>query len=149
MGGASAMEDSIALANTIHKLSQQQTLRPTDYLTAKNPPYNNNNNNKMKPSKRDVALALQSYQNERKPRLQKIHDESAFVTRLQSYDTWFLYLLMRWVLPWIGLAPIVHNVSKLGAGGPRLEYVDVEEESGTIPWVHPMPRSKGVVAPTA
>ncbi|KAL8766492.1 MAG: hypothetical protein Q9194_006251 [Teloschistes cf. exilis] len=150
MGGASAMEDSIALANTIHKLAQQKQSSPhpppTEYLTAKNPPYNDNNNN-IKPSKQDVALALQSYQNERKPRLQKIHDESAFVTRLQSYDTWFLYLLMRWVLPLIGLAPIVHNVSKLGAGGPRLEYVDVEEESGTIPWVHPMPKkSKGVAA---
>lgn len=158
MGGASAMEDSIALANTIHKLVQQKKTSPhpppTDYLTAKNPPYNNTNNtnnniniNNIKPSKQDVALALQSYQSERKPRLQKIHDESAFVTRLQSYDTWFLYLLMRWLLPLIGLAPIVHNVSKLGAGGPRLEYVDVEEESGTIPWVNPMPKkSKGVAA---
>ncbi|KAL8692944.1 MAG: hypothetical protein Q9218_002121 [Villophora microphyllina] len=131
MGGASAMEDSIALANTIHKLTRTpQTSTPASKTQ------------NSRPSKQQIKIALQAYQDERKPRLKKIHDESAFVTRLQSYDTWFLYLLMRWVLPLIGLAPIVHNVSKLGAAGPRLEYVDVKEERGTIPWVHPMPDRK-------
>ncbi|KAL8873421.1 MAG: hypothetical protein Q9174_001116 [Haloplaca sp. 1 TL-2023] len=135
MGGASAMEDSVALANAIHKLAQakQPAAKPASST----------------PSKQQVALALQSYQDERLPRLKKIHDESAFVTRLQSYDTWFLYLLMRWILPLIGLAPIVHNVSKLGAGGPRLEYVNIAEESGTIPWVHPMSERKEVVESSA
>ena len=135
MGGASAMEDSIALANAIHRLAH------TEHLAAKPA--------SSIPSKQKVALALQSYQDERLPRLKKIHDESAFVTRLQSYDTWFLYILMRWVLPLIGLAPIVHNVSKLGAGGPRLEYVNIAEESGTIPWVHPMPERKAAVESSA
>lgn len=119
MGGASAIEDSVALANAIHRLAKHYP--------------------DGKPSKKEVTSALQMYQDERKPRLKKIHDESAFVTRLQSYDTWFLYLLMRWILPLIGLGPIVHSVSKLGSRGPRLEYVEVNEERGTIPWLNPQP----------
>ena len=113
------MEDSIALANAIYELSKSH---PSG-----------------KPSKKEVTTSLQRYEDERKPRLKKIHDESAFVTRLQSYDTWFLYLLMRWILPLIGLAPIVHSVSKLGSQGPRLKYVNVKEEHGTIPWLNPQP----------
>jgi len=119
MGGTSAIEDSIALANAIHGVAKT-------HLDGK-------------PSRKQITTAMQQYEDERKPRLKKIHDESAFVTRLQSYDTWFLYLLMRWILPWVGLAPIVHSVSKLGSQGPRLEYVDVKEERGTIPWLHPQP----------
>ena len=115
------MEDSIALANAIHGLVKY--------------------NSEERTCKEEVTSALQQYQDERKPRLKKIHDESAFVTRLQSYDTWFLYLLMRWILPLIGLAPIVHNVSKLGSQGPRLKYVEVNEEQGTIPWLNPQPKS--------
>lgn len=118
MGGTSAIEDSIALANAIHGVAKTQ-----------------------KPSRKEVTTAMQQYEDERQPRLKKIHHESAFVTRLQSYDTWFLYLLMRWILPWVGLAPIVHSVSKLGSRGPRLEYVHVKEERGTIPWLHPQPES--------
>jgi 2-polyprenyl-6-methoxyphenol hydroxylase-like FAD-dependent oxidoreductase len=121
MGGASAMEDSIALANAIHEV----TKRHPD----------------GKPSNKEVTTALQQFQDERLPRLKKIHDESAFVTRLQSFDTWFLYLLMRWILPLIGLAPIVHNVSKLGSQGPRLKYVEVNEKQGTIPWSNPQPKA--------
>jgi 2-polyprenyl-6-methoxyphenol hydroxylase-like FAD-dependent oxidoreductase len=121
MGGASAMEDSVALANAIHSVARSQTGR--------------------RPSKKDVTDTLQQYQDERKPRLKKIHDESAFVTRLQSYDTWFLYLLMRWILPLIGLGPIVHSVSKLGSQGPRLKYVTVDEQQGTIPWLYPQPKT--------
>lgn len=121
------MEDSIALANMIHEITTSQ--HPDG-----------------KPSKSEVTTALQQYQAERLPRLKKIHDESAFVTRLQAYDTWFLYLLMRWILPWIGLAPIVHNVSKLGSQGPRLKYVEVNEEQGTIPWLNPQPKSTAKTA---
>ena len=115
------MEDSIALANEIYELTKRHRER--------------------KPSKKEVTAALQQFQDERLPRLKKIHDESAFVTRLQSFDTWFLYLLMRWILPLIGLAPIVHNVSKLGSQGPRLKYVEVKEMQGTIPWLNPQPKA--------
>ena len=113
------MEDSIALANAIYEVTRPHP--------------------EGRPSKKEITTALQRYEDERKPRLKKIHDESAFVTRLQSYDTWFLYLLMRWILTLIGLAPIVRSVSKLGSQGPRLKYVDVKEEQGTIPWLHPQP----------
>ena len=116
------MEDSVALANAIHEIATSHPDR--------------------KPGKEVVTAALQRYQDERKPRLQKIHKDSAFVTRLQSHDTWFLYLLMRWILPWIGLAPIVNAVSKLGSEGPRLEYVDVDEQQGSIPWLNPQPKRK-------
>ena len=121
MGGASAMEDSIALANAIYEMTERHV--------------------KGKLSKKEVTGVLQQFQDERRPRLKKIHDESAFVTRLQSFDTWFLYLLMRWILPIIGLAPIVHNVSKLGSQGPRLKYVEVSEKQGTIPWLNPQPKA--------
>lgn len=114
------MEDSIALANVIYEMKKHHLER--------------------KPSKKEVTAALQQFQDERLPRLKKIHDESAFVTRLQSFDTWFLYLLMRWILPFIGLAPIVHNVSKLGSQGPRLKYVEVNEKQGTIPWLNAQPK---------
>ena len=122
------MEDSIALANVIYDIS--------------------NSHPGGKPSKKEVTTSLQRYEDERKPRLKKIHDESAFVTRLQSYDTWFLYLLMRWILPLIGLAPIVHSVSKLGSQGPRLKYVSVKEEQGTIPWVHRQPSAGEKISAT-
>ena len=113
------MEDSIALANVINKLANGDTVD--------------------RPSKKEVISALQQYEDERKPRLKAIHKDSAFVTRLQSYDTWYLYILMRWILPWIGLMPIVNSVSKMGSQGPRLDYVDVDEKSGTVPWLNPQP----------
>lgn len=113
------MEDSIVLANTIHGLTQSNPDR--------------------KPSKEEVTTALQQYQDERKPRLDKIHDEAAMVTRLMAYDKWYLYLLMRWILPLIGLAPLIYAVSKTGSEGPRLEYTKVEEVHGTTPWLNPQP----------
>ena len=116
------MEDSVALANIINKLAKRD--------------------GDDKPSKKEVTTALQQYEDERKPRLKAIHKDSAFVTRLQSYDTWYLYILMRWILPWVGLMPIVSSVSKMGSQGPRLEYVDVDEKSGTLPWLNPQPTSR-------
>ncbi|KAL8754366.1 MAG: hypothetical protein Q9184_005136 [Pyrenodesmia sp. 2 TL-2023] len=119
MGGTSAMEDSIVLANTIHGITQSHPDR--------------------KPSKQEVTAALQQYQEERKPRLDKIHSEAAMVTRLMAYDKWYLYLVMRWLLPLIGLAPLIHAVSKTGSEGPRLKYTQVDEARGTMPWLNPQP----------
>ncbi|KAI4094600.1 MAG: hypothetical protein LQ344_002071 [Seirophora lacunosa] len=129
MGGLSAIEDSIALANAIHGLTQSHP--------------------DGKPSKDEVTTALQQYQDERKPRLQRIHDDSAMVTRLMAHDTWYFYLLMRWILPMIGLFPLVHTISKLGSQGPRLRYAENDEVQGTVPWSDPQPKRQKKIAAAA
>ncbi|KAL8959688.1 MAG: hypothetical protein Q9193_003486 [Seirophora villosa] len=129
MGGLSAIEDSIALANAIHGLTQSHP--------------------DSKPSKDEVTTALQQYQDERKPRLHRIHDDSAMVTRLMAHDTWYFYLLMRWILPMIGLFPLVHTISKLGSQGPRLRYAENDEVQGTVPWSDPQPKRQKKIAAAA
>ena len=83
----------------------------------------------------------------RLPTKAQVHEKSAFVARLQSFDTWCLYLLMRWILPLTGLAPIVHNVSKLGSRAPRLNEVKVQEEQGTKPLLDRQPKAIMKTAP--
>ena len=108
------MESAVALANTIHRTL---ALHPN-----------------KKPSNVEMRLALQTYQDSRLARVKEIFNVSWMLTRLQAYDGWLMYLVQRWVMPVIGLDFVAKNVARTCSEAPKLDYVEFEEESGTLGW---------------
>ena len=108
------MESAVALANTIHRTL---ALHPN-----------------KKPSNVEMRLALQTYQDSRLARVKDIFTVSWMLTRLQAYDGWLMYLVQRWVMPVIGLDFVAKNVARTCSEAPKLDYVEFEEESGTLGW---------------
>ena len=108
------MESAVALANTINRTL---ALHPN-----------------KKPSNVEMQLALQTYQDSRLARVKEIFNVSWMLTRLQAYDGWLMYLVQRWVMPIIGLDFVAKNVAQTCSEAPKLDYVEFEEESGTLGW---------------
>ena len=92
-----------------------------------------------RPSKVEIGDAFQRYQAQRVPRVKEIFDMSWMVTRMQAYDGWLNYLLMRWILPSVGLDMLAKNVAKLCSTAPKLDYVPIKEQQGTVEWAKQKP----------
>lgn len=113
-GGATAMESAVDLANSIHRAV---TAHPN-----------------KKPSDVEIRDALQGYENSRRDRVKEIYRVSWMLTRLQAYDGWLSYIAQRWVLPLIGLDFVAKNVAQTCSEAPKLEYVFVDEDRGSLGW---------------
>ena len=64
----------------------------------------------------------------------EIYRVSWMLTRLQAYDGWLSYIAQRWVLPLIGLDFVAKNVAQTCTEAPKLEYVFVSEDRGSLEW---------------
>ncbi|RYP42920.1 hypothetical protein DL770_011962 [Monosporascus sp. CRB-9-2] len=113
-GGSMAMEDAVSIANAIHQ------------LTATHP--------HRKPTDDEIHDALQHYQDTRIRRVKKITMVGGEMTRKQAYDGWLNYFKYRWLLPVIGMAYIAQATAKLSVGGPKLTYVEFDEQHGLLGW---------------
>lgn len=113
-GGAMAIESAADLANAIHRAV---TAHPN-----------------KKPSDVEIRDALQGYENSRRDRVKEIYRVSWVLTRLQAYDGWLSYIAQRWVLPLIGLNCVAKNVAQTCSEAPKLEYVFVDEDKGSLGW---------------
>ncbi|KAL9627730.1 MAG: hypothetical protein Q9164_007512, partial [Protoblastenia rupestris] len=113
-GGSTAMESAVALANTLHATLALHSSK--------------------KPSDTEVELALQTYQSSRLARVKEIFTVSWMLTRLQAYDGWLMYIAQRWVLPIVGLGFVAKNVAKTCSQAPKLDFVDFDEDRGTLGW---------------
>lgn len=108
------MESAVSLANMIHRTV---SLHPN-----------------KKPSDVEMRAALQSYQDVRLKRVKDIFNVSWMLTRLQAYDGWLMYLVQRWVMPVVGLDFVAKNVAQTCSEAPKLDYVQFDEDSGTLGW---------------
>ena len=108
------MESAVSLANTIHRAVNMHPNK--------------------KPSDAEMRVALQSYQDSRLKRVKEIYDVSWMLTRLQAYDGWLMYLIQRWVMPIIGLDFVAKNVAQTCSEAPKLDYVQFNEDKGTLGW---------------
>lgn len=59
---------------------------------------------------------------------------SWILTWLQAHDGWLSYIAQRWVLPLIGLDVVAKNVAQTCSEAPKLEYVFVDEDKGSLGW---------------
>ncbi|KAK1141701.1 hypothetical protein N8T08_008799 [Aspergillus melleus] len=126
-GGATAMENAVDLANAIHRAV-------TAHLN-------------KKPSDVEIRDALQGYEKSRRGRVKGIYLVSWVLTRLQAYDGWLNYIAERWILPCIGLDFVAKQVARTCSEAPKLDYVPIDEDNGTLGWKDNKPaakRSEGV-----
>ncbi|EEP76514.1 predicted protein [Uncinocarpus reesii 1704] len=114
LGGCTAMESVASIANMIHALV--------------------NSHPNKKPSDVEIRDALQYYQDSRLARAKAIVKMGGKVTRLQTYDGWWNYVIQRWITPIAGLDSISKSVAKLCAGGAKLNYVPFDEKVGIYGW---------------
>lgn len=114
LGGCTAMEDSVAIANQLHELL--------------------NRHPNKKPSTVEISAAMQDYQDSRIERVKAIVKVGGDLTRLQAFDGWYFYIMQRWVTPWIGLDTLAINIAKLCSAGTKLDFVEFPEQKGLLGW---------------
>jgi hypothetical protein len=114
LGGSTAMEDAVSIANAIHK------------LIASHPD--------SKPTHDEIRDVLQRYQNARIRRVKKIVKTGGEMTRKQAYDGWMNYFQYRWMLPMIGMDYIAQQTARLCVGAPKLSYIEFDEKHGLWNW---------------
>ncbi|KAK2612306.1 FAD-dependent monooxygenase dep2 [Conoideocrella luteorostrata] len=115
LGGNTAMEDAVVIANTLHS------------LLAAHP--------NKKPSDVELCDAMRKkYQDTRVDRARAIVRAGGDLTRQQAYDGWRAYLVQRWLTPVIGLDTLAKNIAGLCVTAPKLSYVDFEEQRGILGW---------------
>lgn len=114
LGGNTAMEDAVVLANTLHALL---AVHPN-----------------KKPSDVELREAMQRYQDGRVDRTRAIVKVGGDLTRQQAYDGWKAYFVQRWLSPVVGLDALAKNIAGLSVTAPKLSYVDFEEKRGVLLW---------------
>jgi len=115
LGGNTAIEDAVTVANTLHALLA------------------------VHPNKKPSTVELQDafrekYQNARVDRVRAIVKVGGDLTRQQAYDGWKPYLTQRWLTPIVGLDTLAKNIAGLCVTAPKLSYVDFEEKRGLLGW---------------
>lgn len=88
------------------------------------------------PSRHTLATLFAAYQYERAPRMAKILDFSALLTRLQAWDGVLMRVLTTWVLPYQRDRSIADQLGEIIRTAPRLEFVGVGKdfERGRMEW---------------
>ncbi|EER23620.1 FAD dependent oxidoreductase domain containing protein [Coccidioides posadasii C735 delta SOWgp] len=114
LGGCTAMESVVSIANAIHGLVHAHPNK--------------------EPSDVEIRDALQHYQDSRLDRVKGIVEFGAKMTRLQAYDGWWNYITQRWITPVIGLDCLARDASRLFSGTPKLNYVPFEGKAGKLGW---------------
>ncbi|KXH50583.1 hypothetical protein CSAL01_11463 [Colletotrichum salicis] len=115
LGGNTAMEDAVTLANTIHALlSTHSNKKPSDV--------------ELRDAIRD------KYQNARVDRARAIVKVGGDLTRQQAYDGWKAYFVQRWLTPIVGLDTLAKNIAGLCVTAPKLTYVVFDEKRGILGW---------------
>ncbi|KMU88854.1 monooxygenase [Coccidioides immitis H538.4] len=114
LGGCTAMESVVSIANAIHGLVHAHPNK--------------------EPSDVEIRDALQHYQDSRLDRVKGIVEFGAKMTRLQAYDGWWNYITQRWITPVIGLDCLARDASRLFSGAPKLNYVPFEGKAGKLGW---------------
>ncbi|KAL0769515.1 hypothetical protein CaCOL14_008823 [Colletotrichum acutatum] len=115
LGGNTAMEDAVTLANTIHALlGTHSNKKPSDV--------------ELRDAMRD------KYQNARVDRARAIVKVGGDLTRQQAYDGWKAYFVQRWLTPIVGLDTLAKNIAGLCVTAPKLTYVDFDEKRGILGW---------------
>lgn len=80
----------------------------------------------QRPSKAAVTAMLKRYQDERKPRMKKVFDASALMTRLQAYDGYLNHFIMRWIVPIRGLGAMATDLAELVSGAPKFDFIPLK-----------------------
>ncbi|OHE97146.1 hypothetical protein CORC01_07587 [Colletotrichum orchidophilum] len=123
LGGNTAMEDAVTLANTIHGLlATHANKKPSDI--------------ELRDAMRD------KYQNARVDRARVIVKVGGDLTRQQAYDGWKAYFVQRWLTPIVGLDTLAKNIAGLSVTAPKLSYVEFEERRGVLGWQDTMAAEK-------
>ncbi|EXL44491.1 hypothetical protein FOCG_13466 [Fusarium oxysporum f. sp. radicis-lycopersici 26381] len=123
LGGNTAMEDAVVIANTLHA------------LLARHP--------NKKSSEVELQDAMrQEYQDTRVDRARAIVKAGGVLTRQQAYDGWKAYITQRWLTPVIGLDKLAQKIAGLCVTAPKLNYVDFEERRGILGWQDTMEAEK-------
>ncbi|KAH7199517.1 hypothetical protein DER44DRAFT_729799 [Fusarium oxysporum] len=123
LGGNTAMEDAVVIANTLHA------------LLARHP--------NKKPSDVELQDAMrQEYQDTRVDRARAIVKAGGVLTRQQAYDGWKAYITQRWLTPVIGLDTLAQKIAGLCVTAPKLNYVEFEERRGILGWQDTMEAEK-------
>ncbi|KAI1026380.1 hypothetical protein LB503_012854 [Fusarium chuoi] len=124
LGGNTAMEDAVVIANTLHA------------LLAKHP--------NKKPSDIELHDAMrQEYQETRVERARAIVKAGGALTRQQAYDGWKAYIIQRWLTPIIGLDTLAQKIAGLCVTAPKLDFVEFEERRGILGWQDTIEAEKG------
>ncbi|KAK6215287.1 hypothetical protein QIS74_08306 [Colletotrichum tabaci] len=123
LGGNTAMEDAVTLANTIHGLLVRHPNK--------------------KPSDVELRDAIRDeYQDARVDRARAIVKVGGDLTRQQAYDGWKAYFVQRWLTPFVGLDTLAKNIAGLCVTAPKLSYVEFEERRGVLGWQDTMAAEK-------
>ncbi|RKL20263.1 hypothetical protein BFJ68_g2972 [Fusarium oxysporum] len=123
LGGNTAMEDAVVIANTLHA------------LLARHP--------NEKSSEVELQDAMrQEYQDTRVDRARAIVKAGGVLTRQQAYDGWKAYITQRWLTPVIGLDKLAQKIAGLCVTATKLNYVDFEERRGILGWQDTMEAEK-------
>lgn len=86
------------------------------------------------PRRAELAAVFGAYQTQRAPRVKRIFDLSALLTRVQAWDGWPLKAVARYVFPWVSDARVADLFAGAVRGGVALDYVPLPVGAGTVPW---------------
>lgn len=114
LGGNLAMEDAVALSNSLHAALKTHP--------------------NMKPTKAEIHDALQDYRDGRIDRVRDICQVGADLTRMHAYDGWKFWFLWRVLTPILGLDAQAKQIADICLGAPKLSYVDFAERRGLVAW---------------
>nr|ART35001.1 putative monooxygenase [Fusarium aywerte] len=115
LGGNTAMEDAVVIANTLNALlSMHPNKKPSDVEL--------------------IDAMCKNYQDIRVDRARAIVKAGGDLTRQQAYDGWKAYIVQRWMTPIIGLDTLAQKIAGLCATAPKLSYVSFDEKRGILGW---------------
>lgn len=96
-----------------------------------------NANNPDKPSERELNKMLQNFNQKQVKRLDTVHGDSRFVTRLEALDGVFKWIFARYVMAYCGDL-LVGNLARIVEGGGVLDFIPLTVRSGKdwppCPW---------------
>ena len=115
LGGNSAIESVASFANALNRGLKRHSNEKLDLST--------------------LSQIFEEYESERKPRIKKVNDISALMTRLQAWDGIVMKFVARWILPLISDARVADQFAELVKAGCKLDYVPVTfKPQGTVQW---------------
>ncbi|KAK2749197.1 putative secondary metabolism biosynthetic enzyme [Myotisia sp. PD_48] len=87
------------------------------------------------PTRAELNAGFQKYQRTRTPRVKKIFDLAAMMTRLQAWDGWLLKFVMRYIVPLVGDNRVADQFAKVIKGAVKLDYVPLGNvPRGSVKW---------------
>lgn len=87
------------------------------------------------PTTKQLEEAFARYQQTREEESKGLFSNSVMATRLVTWHSWRAWIMDRFILPWMNMAPMLQQFTNQLSAGQILDYVPFTEQKGTVAWL--------------